>query len=88
MCSPEEIACAVACQLESILEMHETLLAQDLTGRSVVAPMRVARLTLEREGRLSILHVIVATCRQSLSRHTGAHAILPERRGAAPTWSR
>jgi nucleotide-binding universal stress UspA family protein len=38
--------------------MHRVLLAHDLTGRSEIAFVRAARLTLEREGHLTILHVI------------------------------
>lgn len=40
--------------------MHKTLMAHDLTGRSAIALLRAARLTLEREGCLTILHVIDA----------------------------
>ena len=38
--------------------MYEVLLAHDLTGRSEIALVRAARLTLEREGHLTIFHVV------------------------------
>jgi nucleotide-binding universal stress UspA family protein len=38
--------------------VYRVLLAHDLTGRSEIAFVRAARLTLEREGHLTILHVI------------------------------
>jgi nucleotide-binding universal stress UspA family protein len=38
--------------------MYEMLLAHDLTERSEIALVRAARLTLEREGRLTIFHVV------------------------------
>jgi nucleotide-binding universal stress UspA family protein len=37
---------------------YRVLLAHDLTGPSEIALVRAARLTLEREGRLTILHVV------------------------------
>jgi nucleotide-binding universal stress UspA family protein len=37
---------------------YRVLLAHDLTGRSEIAFVRAARLTIEREGDLTILHVI------------------------------
>jgi universal stress protein E len=37
---------------------YRVLLAHDLTGRSEIAFVRAARLTLERQGHLTILHVI------------------------------
>jgi universal stress protein E len=37
---------------------YRVLLAHDLTGRSEIAFVRAARFTLEREGHLTILHVI------------------------------
>jgi nucleotide-binding universal stress UspA family protein len=39
-------------------KMYRVLLAHDLTGRSEIAFVRSARLTLERQGHLTILHVI------------------------------
>ena len=39
-------------------KMYRVLLAHDLTGRSEIAFVRAARLTIEREGHLTVLHVI------------------------------
>ena len=38
--------------------MYQVLAAHDLSGRSEVALVRAARLTIEREGYLTILHVV------------------------------
>jgi universal stress protein E len=37
---------------------YRVLLAHDLTGRSEIALVRAARLTIEREGHITVLHVI------------------------------
>jgi len=53
---------------------YRMLLAHDLTGRSEIAFVRAARLTIEREGDLTILHVINSELPAALIEARRAHA--------------
>jgi nucleotide-binding universal stress UspA family protein len=55
-------------------KMYRVLLAHDLTGRSEIAFVRAARLTLEREGHLTILHVINSELSAPVIEARRAHA--------------
>jgi nucleotide-binding universal stress UspA family protein len=53
---------------------YQVLLAHDLTGQSEIAFVRAARLTIEREGNLTILHVINSELPAALIEARRAHA--------------
>ncbi len=53
---------------------YRVLLAHDLSGRSEIAFVRAARLTLEREGHLTILHVINSELPDPVIDEQRAHA--------------
>jgi nucleotide-binding universal stress UspA family protein len=53
---------------------YRVLLAHDLSGRSEIAFVRAARLTLEREGHLTILHVINSELPDPIIEAQRAHA--------------
>lgn len=54
--------------------MYQVLLAHDLTARSEIALVRATRLTLERKGHLTILHVVDGDLPEQIIEAQRAHA--------------